>query len=75
MFSTQATETLLTVRANLLKGLDLVAAHMDAGTLDISLEEKTCPPRGGGNLSLGLLRAVDAELSTRGFAPVLDPGM
>ncbi len=75
MFTNQATETLLTVRANLLKGLDLVAAHMDAGTLDISLEEKACPPRGGGNLSLGLLRAVDAELSARGFAPVLDPGM
>jgi hypothetical protein len=53
------------VRANLLRGLDIVAAHVDAGTFDTTPAGKSSPPCQSGHLTLILLRGVDAELGRR----------
>jgi len=53
------------VRANLLAGLDLVAAHLAAGTFDTPGPKGAASPAQAGQLTLALLRAVDGELSSR----------
>lgn len=59
------TETLLIIEANLLRGLDLVAASLDDGTFDVAREKGSAPPSEGGQITLGMLRTVRAELATR----------
>jgi len=63
--ATTPTDVLLTIRENLLKGLDRVAEHITAGTLDVIPAGKSSPPAQSGQLTLVLLSAVDAELTTR----------
>ena len=61
----EPTEILLALEANLLHGLDLVAASLDDGTFDLAREKGSAPPSQGGQITLGMLRAVRAELATR----------
>lgn len=61
-----STQGLLKLHANLLRGLDKVVAHIDAGTLDVSPAPKVCPPRAGGQLTVALLGTVEKELAVRG---------
>lgn len=68
-FKKASTETLLIVRDNMLKGLEKVAEHIEAGTLDVSPGEKQNPPRAGGELTLLLLTVVNSILDERGVAP------
>jgi hypothetical protein len=67
--TTTSTENLLVIRDNLLSGLDKVAEHVDAGTLDVAPGPKVNPPRGAGTLTLLLLMRVNEILDTRGVAP------
>lgn len=64
-FAAASTATLLAVQGNLRHGLDLVADHLTAGTFHIIPEGKASPPSQSGQLTLALLRGVDAELATR----------
>lgn len=65
-----STENLLSIRENLLKGLDKVAEHIENGTLDVGdPEKKINPPRAGGELTLMLLVRVNEELDKRGIDP------
>lgn len=65
-----STENLLSIRENLLKGLDKVAEHVQNGTLDVGdPEKKINPPRAGGELTLMLLTRVNNELHERGIDP------
>lgn len=68
-FKKASTETLLVIRDNMLEGLDKVAEHIEAGTLDVSPGEKQNPPRAGGELTLMLLTVVNSILDERGVAP------
>ncbi len=63
--TTTKTSDLLAIRNNLLGGLDRVAEHIDAGTLHDVPAGKSSSPAQAGQITLILLRAVDAELSTR----------
>lgn len=63
-FADATTETLRVIRANLLRGLDLVADHIQAGTLH-DLAGKSSTPAEGGHLTLALLNGLDVELSRR----------
>jgi hypothetical protein len=64
-FTTASMATLLAARTNLLRGLDLVASHLDAGTFDVIPVGKSSPPSQAGQLTLALLAGVDAELAAR----------
>ncbi len=64
-FATQPTEILVQVRRNLLDGLDLVAAHIAAGTFHDIPPGKASPPSESGQLTLMLLTGIDAELARR----------
>lgn len=64
-FAAASTATLRTIRANLCRGLDLVAGHIDAGTFHTIPDGKASPPSQSGQLTLALLRGVDVELATR----------
>lgn len=64
-FETYPTAVLLAVEQNLLRGLDRVAESLDDGTFDLVREKGSVPPSQGGHLTLGLLRAVRAELARR----------
>lgn len=59
------TETLHALRANLLAGLDKVATHIEAGTLDTIQPGKASSPRDSGHLTLMLLDGIDPELAER----------
>ena len=59
-----STATLLVLRDNLLKGLDEVARHIDAGTFETI--RKASPPSQSGQMTLSLLLKVDHELRERG---------
>lgn len=66
----QPTSTLLTIRDNLLSGLDKVAEHMDNGTADVANEKKKeNSPKQMGVLTLMLLTKVNGILDERGVAP------
>lgn len=60
-----STSALIAVRANLLHGLDLVAAHLEAGTFHTIAPGKASPPSQSGQLTLILLAGIDAELANR----------
>lgn len=63
-FADETTSTLLTIRGNLISGLDRVTEHTTAGTLyDVSA--KGSSPAQGGWVVLMLLRTVDTELAHR----------
>jgi hypothetical protein len=61
----ESTDVLLTIEANLLRGLELVAASLDDGTFDVAREKGSAPPSEGGQITLGMLRTVRAELASR----------
>lgn len=61
-FQSYPTDVLERVRANLLAGLDRVAAHAASGTLHEIPEGKSSPPIQAGQLTLVLLEAIDIEL-------------
>jgi hypothetical protein len=64
-FDLCTTEELVIVRDNLLRGLDRVAESLDDGTFEAAREKGSAPPAQGGQITLGLLRAVEAEISSR----------
>jgi hypothetical protein len=64
-FAAASVETLTAIRANLLIGLDAVAATIEAGTFHICGTKGEAPPSQSGHFTLMLLRAVDAELAER----------
>lgn len=64
-FARAETETLLAIRANLLRGLDTVVKHMDAGTLHTIGEKRASSPAEAGRITLGLLGQIDKELERR----------
>jgi hypothetical protein len=68
-FADASTATLLAVRSNLLRGLDLVAGHLEAGTFDIIPPGKASPPCQSGQITLAMLTGIDAELANRKDAP------
>lgn len=63
-FARATTETLLAIRANLLKGIDRVVEHLDSGTLH-ERGSKASTPAEAGCITLGLLRQIDKELRNR----------
>lgn len=63
--ATTPTDVLWTIRQNLLRGLDRVDEHIAAGTFEDVPAGKSCSPAQFGRLTLILLSAVDAELTTR----------
>ncbi len=63
--ATTPTDVLRVIRQNLLRGLDRVAEHIAAGTVNEIPAGKSSPPAQSGQLTLILLSAVDAELTTR----------
>lgn len=65
-----STSVLLTLRANMLRGLDTAAVHMEAGTLDASASEKAVPPREAACLTLALIELVEETLEGRGVEPL-----
>jgi hypothetical protein len=68
-FGDAPTAVLVTVRENLLHGLDLVAKHIAAGTFTVIAPGRASPPSQSGHLTLALLRGVDAELANRKDMP------
>jgi hypothetical protein len=58
-------ETLLAIRANLLRGLELVAEHVNAGTFHRIGPKGEAPPSQSGHLTRIFLESIDAELSRR----------
>jgi hypothetical protein len=62
-------EVLETLRGNLLRGLDRVAEHVDAGTLRVVRKGGTVPPSEFGWLFVVLLRQVEAERAGRVVVP------
>lgn len=67
-FAGAPTDALLVIRANLLRGLDLVADHLADGTFHTVGPKGSAPPAQSGNLTLALLDGIDAELSARAGA-------
>ena len=69
-----STEALLVIQNNLLKGLGLVASHLEAGTFNDHVKEGAAPPAQSGWLTLMMLLGVEDELESRilGFERVLD---
>lgn len=68
-------EALLAIRDNLLKGLELVGKHLEAGTFKVAVKEGSAPPSEGGWLTLTLLLDVEDELESRirGYQRRVDP--
>lgn len=64
-FENASTETLRTIHANLLKGLDLVSDSLNKGIFHKVGPKGEAPPSQSGNLTLLLLQAIEAELETR----------
>lgn len=64
-FDSYSTDVLRTVRANLRAGLDKVTGHFDAGTFHTVGDKGKAPPSQSGQITLALLRQVDAELDRR----------
>ncbi len=64
-FENHSKETLLKIRANLLKGLDEVAKTIENGTFKKVGEKGSAPASQSGHLTLALLEGIEAELKTR----------
>jgi hypothetical protein len=58
-------ETLIKIRGNLLKGLDKVADSLKDGTYKKIGPKGEASPSESGNLTLSLLKNVEAELKSR----------
>jgi hypothetical protein len=67
-FSKYETETLLTTRENLLRGLEEVNKTIEAGSFHTVGEKGASPPSQSGQLTLALLLAVQEELTERGYS-------
>lgn len=67
-FESTSTEVLEHLRGNLLKGMELAAAHEAAGTLYVSKDVKSCPPAAGAWLTKILLEMIDETLAARNTA-------
>lgn len=65
VFETYPTPVLRAVEENLLRGLDRVAESLDAGTFFLVGPGGKAAPCESGNITLGLLNAVRAELARR----------
>jgi hypothetical protein len=59
------TDTLILLHRNLRQGLQVVADHIEAGTFHKIPPNKSSPPSQSGQLTVVLLRAVEAELARR----------
>ena len=70
-----STETLLVIQGNLLRGLGVIAEHLEAGTFEVSKKEGSAPPSQGGWITLILLLGIEDELEARirGFQRTIDP--
>lgn len=64
-FENVKTETLIKIRANLLKGIDEVAKSIENGTFKKLGPKGEASPAQSGNLTLALLKNVEAELAKR----------
>ena len=64
-FATASTDDLRVIEANLLAGLDRVAASLDDGTFDAPRTKGNAPPSQSGLFTLGLLDGLRAELASR----------
>lgn len=64
-FSQAKTETLLTIRENLLRGLTVLGQHVDAGTAHDIPEKRASSPVEAGSITLGILKRLDEELAWR----------
>lgn len=61
-------KALLVIRENLLRGIDLVAEAMDRGEdLDAPISDSGISWRLSGQIKLGMLTTVNAELLSRGI--------
>lgn len=69
-FAGAPTDVLLTMRANLLSGLELDAAANDAGKLDVPYGPKSTTPRVAAGIRVDLLEQVDEVLIERGVEPI-----
>lgn len=70
-FASADTRELLTLRRNLLHGLDQVVEHAAAGTLHVTPAGALMPPAASGWLVVILLEQVEAELAARVPAAVV----
>ena len=61
------TDTLVTTRRNMLRGLDLIAESIDVGKMHIVGQKGMAPPSQSGQLTLVLLVLVNTELVSRGL--------
>ena len=64
-FETATTATLEIIRANLLGGLDRVAASLEDGTFHTVGPKGEAPPVESGRTTLALLEHVESELAAR----------
>lgn len=64
-FASASTPTLEVIRANLISGLDRVAATLADGSFHAVGEKGAAPPSQSGQTTLALLTEIDAELSRR----------
>lgn len=70
MFTHYSTETLVSTRNSLLKGLDRVAETITAGTFHKVGSKGQAPPSQSGQLTLMLLVEINHELVGRGLPTV-----
>lgn len=64
-FERASTATLTTIRGNLLRGLDKVAASLDDGTFHTVGPKGEAPPAESGQTTLALLGQINAVLAGR----------
>ncbi len=64
-FTTADTDTLRTIRGNLLRGMDEVARSLVDGTFNIAGARGSAPPAQSGQTTLALLNRIDDELASR----------
>jgi hypothetical protein len=66
-FENTSTATLKIIRANLLLGLEKVAATIEDGSFHTVGPKGEAPPSQSGTLTLFLLQGIEAELEKRGI--------
>lgn len=65
-FESATSQTLVVIRANLVGGLDKIAATLADGSFHTVGAKGAAPPSQSGQITLALLTQIDAELSRRG---------
>jgi len=72
-----STETLISIRENLLNGLTVIGQHVQAGTFEVAKKPGAAPPSQAGWLNLILLVGIEDELEARilGFQRAIDPNI